>query len=620
MRSVLIFLLLSTFTIVHAQELTTFTDPANGFQVMIPSGWTKENVKDPVKLIAVSPQNSKLRISVIATRLAKGNEDMTTQELADIMAAEFKKNKKVKLSNNGFVEINGLQWWVSDYVVDNTTRFRAQNIIFAGVRYSFTVIGDTGDFESAMPLTSRAANSFKFLQDGPSSVASSASSSPSSPSSISSPASAQNLPPVATAKASADLSKAKKIIADKLFPFREGFAIIKRGQATAVINRSGKIVVDFNKYVFDDFHIEAMAPEPGFKNGSCVVSDIQTGKLGLIDTAGKLIIAPAYVVLQPFDAEGWAFAVDENRKAYYINRKSVKTEVPSCFLLYSGGGLSRSGGINDLFRGSAQAKIASSGMTHIGRFENGISRGMRDGKVSYFNRAGKQLAASVYEEGGDFSEGLAWAGKKDEFGKMKYGFIDQNGKEMIPFKFSKRPGSFHNGLAYVEPADQSKFTFGFINKSGEVVIQKLCAVAPGTYGEPQAFVNGYYRYGNGKIKNTDYNFIIIDTKGTEVANMKGAVENYFASSYFYRDNLEFGSEESDRRFNGEYQRFVHEDKLRIFDIGRKRIITTEFRHLEDFDPVSGLALFASAIGGAARGYTDRDGNIRMVMTEEKSEW
>lgn len=85
-------------------------------------------------------------------------------------------------------------------------------------------------------------------------------------------------------------------------------------------------------------------------------------------------------------------------------------------------------------------------------------------KIAYINRAGATIADS-YDDGGDFCEGLACVGKivtiefktssyvTHSIQKMKYGFIDTNGKLVIPFQYDEL-GSFKNGKAIMKDGDE----------------------------------------------------------------------------------------------------------------------------------------------------------------------
>lgn len=65
----------------------------------------------------------------------------------------------------------------------------------------------------------------------------------------------------------------------------------------------------------------------------------------------------------------------------------------------------------------------------------------------------------------DFSEGLA-AVQKEVDGEYKWGFINTEGEEVIPFRFSKEPGDFHDGYAVVTKLNR-KMTF--VMKNGSTV-------------------------------------------------------------------------------------------------------------------------------------------------------
>lgn len=60
----------------------------------------------------------------------------------------------------------------------------------------------------------------------------------------------------------------------------------------------------------------------------------------------------------------------------------------------------------------------------------------------------------------EYSEGLACVKKNH-----RYGFIDRNGKLVIPLNYSNA-GNFSEGMAYVSEGGK----YGFIDKTGKVVI------------------------------------------------------------------------------------------------------------------------------------------------------
>ena len=85
----------------------------------------------------------------------------------------------------------------------------------------------------------------------------------------------------------------------------------------------------------------------------------------------------------------------------------------------------------------------------------------------FVNRQGKVIVPLKYYVARDFSEGLAAVckivGKSDQ---ILCGYINASGKEVIPLKFQDLPGDFEQGIAPVK----QKGRWGFIDKNGKVVI------------------------------------------------------------------------------------------------------------------------------------------------------
>lgn len=80
----------------------------------------------------------------------------------------------------------------------------------------------------------------------------------------------------------------------------------------------------------------------------------------------------------------------------------------------------------------------------------------------------------AYTGAHDFSEGLA-AVQKVVDGEYKWGFIDTEGNEVIPFRFSKEPGDFLGGVAVVEKKNGKKT---LLNKDGTTVDAEIDVLFP----------------------------------------------------------------------------------------------------------------------------------------------
>jgi len=102
-----------------------------------------------------------------------------------------------------------------------------------------------------------------------------------------------------------------------------------------------------------------------------------------------------------------------------------------------------------------------------------------------------ELLNELYEGAGEFSEDLACVKRiaKDNISQDKWGYIDREGKEVIPPRFS-HAGSFSNGLACVSKLKKDVWfsiddneSYGFIDKTGKVII-------PFIYESANDFRNG----------------------------------------------------------------------------------------------------------------------------------
>jgi len=83
-----------------------------------------------------------------------------------------------------------------------------------------------------------------------------------------------------------------------------------------------------------------------------------------------------------------------------------------------------------------------------------------NGKYGFKDEDGIVLVSAIYEDAGDFSEGLAFVQKNG-----KLGYIDKSGALVLPFEYDFA-GVFSEGLAYA----QKNGKLGYIDKSGAEVL------------------------------------------------------------------------------------------------------------------------------------------------------
>lgn len=140
-------------------------------------------------------------------------------------------------------------------------------------------------------------------------------------------------------------------------------------------------------------------------------------------------------------------------------------EVFSCF--------SKNGNIETYFVNSKGDKVLFNGSVPSTSFSEGLVpfTDFNSKKEGYLDRNGKVVIAATFDVAQRFSEGLAVVGKKNEFGELKYAFIDKTGHLTIPLEYTNAPAPFSDGLAGVLPVNTEELQYAFINKKGEVVIK-----------------------------------------------------------------------------------------------------------------------------------------------------
>lgn len=132
-------------------------------------------------------------------------------------------------------------------------------------------------------------------------------------------------------------------------------------------------------------------------------------------------------------------------------------------------------------------------------FRNGFAIVSLDDDERFFiDSSGHRLTAPAFEEAWLFNEGLAGVKVNG-----KWGFIDRNGKLVIPAKFDAAD-SFCGGLAVVAVNKGDKLKFGFIDKTGKYTVQpKLNYIT--------AFADGIAQFSNDAEYIQRSTYFVVDT-------------------------------------------------------------------------------------------------------------
>ncbi len=244
----------------------------------------------------------------------------------------------------------------------------------------------------------------------------------------------------------------------------------------------------------------------------------KAGKYGFTDTSGKVVIAPVYDAIGPFQ-RGLAI-VQKGKKTGYLlpNGKTSSLKYDSAwvkegryhFVKLDGkvGLLDDQGkelvapkyeevnGIRDGYvsvkQGGKYGVINPQGKMvlkpeyeRLGFVTNGTMLVYIDGKCGRADLLKGKVVMTSYEKVGPFRDGMAWV-RQDK----KFGFINADGDLVIPVMYDW-VGNFNEGLVAV--ATEKKY--GFINKKNQVVIaQKYDKAYTYTKGKGMIRQNGRVGY------------------------------------------------------------------------------------------------------------------------------
>ena len=239
------------------------------------------------------------------------------------------------------------------------------------------------------------------------------------------------------------------------------------------INQTGKIVIPPNSgRMISDSNGE----ESAFHDGLAMIEVEDKAippRKGFIDKDGKLVIPATFTHVYPF-SEGLAAATESESGDTgwgYIDR-SGNWAIPPRFDWASGFqfGLAPVNQKKDCGyidkKGDQVLRLPAPGgkqdcASAWGDFTDGLSRWLFGKKYGFIDRNGKTVIPPQFDLTYGFSEGLAAV----QIGK-KWGYIDKTGRLVIAPQEFWNVKPFHNGLAQVQTRDGS---VGYIDRSGKYV-------------------------------------------------------------------------------------------------------------------------------------------------------
>lgn len=375
---------------------------------------------------------------------------------------------------------------------------------------------------------------------------------------------------------------------DKLYPFYNGAAIVQKGKSTALINAKGEFIVPFNKY---DIDVQKS------KNGFFMLRGMEPsrGKVGFLNATGK------FIDLKEFHGSNYQRYPRSVRKNY-LNAYDKLNKI-SYFIDNKG----------HMF------KIQNS---NINEFPSeGMILFSIKMKKGYKNLKDQIVIKPIYDYAEGFRNGAAVVGKKNEFGEIKYGYIDLKGNAITALQFSKKPEPFSDDRAKVYYKEYGKYSF--IDKKGQVVYTESSS-----YGSYGPFI---YNYSKTRKRGGS---VIMDKEGSTYSgkgflNLLGINEDmntpqiefpnyitYKTTNFNDPNAISFWFDTSLKSIRNNGLLFLNEKKAFYGTF-------TAFLGTEIYDPVSKLTIAtfknSNNYGDITEGYVNQNG-VFMIIKGEASKW
>lgn len=280
---------------------------------------------------------------------------------------------------------------------------------------------------------------------------------------------------------------------DEVWEFNEGRAVVVKNNRAGVIDAAGNEIIKPGKYlavsqVASNQYSEGLLKL--YKTNEQIVYVDKNGK-------EKIKLDASYDEADDFH-EGYAEIIKNDGSAYVINKTGkIVYKLPRKLYLTPYGYQEKMAMFQNSkgkygFFNTKGKEVVKAVYDEAGNFHNGLAVVCKNGKYGYINKQGQVVIKLQYDSAADFSEGMACVSKNG-----KYGFIDKKGNVVIKlqYQFAK---SFREGKV---PVCQNG-KYGYVNAKGIYVIQPQYSSAD-SFSEGLAAVVVKNKYGyidqSGKI-------------------------------------------------------------------------------------------------------------------------
>lgn len=270
---------------------------------------------------------------------------------------------------------------------------------------------------------------------------------------------------------------AKTIDADRIYPFNAGTAQVIKGSASGLIDSLGNFIVPYNTVKIMNIFVAGPVGYTINYSGIYLYNNVNANWGGYINSRGKILLKTG--------ANNVVTDFTDNKMMVQSNNSSPKG-VSYTYYAPDGKVYNSAQLIENIVDGIGIVRVNAPNQY-----------------LAYYKKITGETITGNYQYAAPFAGGMARVGLQDDYGTMKYGFIDTQGKLVVPCMFTEVPSDFSGGYAMVKPKDKSAFEYAFINKKGEIVFkQTLADIAK--YGTFDHFTNYGLSFNDRYILDTNF--------------------------------------------------------------------------------------------------------------------
>lgn len=625
------------------------------FSILVPATWTT-STNGSQAFVGKDPSFPEGRWEIEFSE-----PNMTLEELSKKQLQNFESNKPGadKLNHANFQTINGTRWWIVDYTSKKGTRYICFQSIQNKKRFAIYYFAKVEFFRTGLKAADDLVASFSPDVNKRADAAAKPPESKPDRAVKNKPTSSGYAAGTPAGTVGAD---AIRLEVDMMNPFHGKYTHVRKGSAEALLNDDGKIVIPFGKHRYRDAqsywqinispqgqilntgdiypaYFGTLAPfnpyaQPNKPYGVNLSSaNYNSNDMMAIDAHGKFLKIP----VSGMDHEGYVTRfVWPDSKSYPMEATMVSEKYDGSKIIGSGNQRrTKATGSYESVRYKFEFTSWSAGASGYYGWTCGLrpasalplppnssERESKNKRVGFINRKGQFQVAPGYFKVGEFSEGLAFVCRLNEFDEERWGAIDTTGKLVIPFQYRTQPGRLNHGRALIQAVDMDKIAYAMIDRAGKILFTipknsgDTVSVEPACCNplpEKFLFSHGYtYVAVNLKSKGPDWGHFL-DTNGVYTPIIRMLRKHYSNG-----EAIQVVSPVRDEQFLFTVAT-SHYSGIGIANIRGEIIIPPVFTDLRMFEPESKMQYAAIKRNKEGEkdieGYIDRTGVFRIIRAE-----